>query len=207
MVVFISVICHNYLLVHSIFMARNSRKALLFKLIPIYICFFLLFPIIALFLMEIYLNKVEKDSFYSYKSNVINEGVITNESESFDKDSIISNKGVMFNTDEEVSEEVWSRESYFIELLRMRDFHLSNFHESYISDFYGFKKDNLFLKNRGGAKEEVDSFKIKASTLPLDKNKESIFVIGDSVVAGQNSIDENQIRFDMAIAMIFPITD
>jgi hypothetical protein len=152
--------------------------------------------------MEIYLNKVEKDSFYSEKSTAIEQGLSIKDSESFDKDLIVSNRNVIFNIDADISEEVWSRESYFIELLRMRDFHLSSFNENYISDFYGVKKENLFLKNRGVAKEKVDSFKIKANTLPLNKIKENILVIGDSFVAGQNSIDENRIFYKIFVDKI-----
>lgn len=167
----------------------------MFKYAPLYIFCFLLIPLLSLFSMEIYLNQVEKDSFYTSKDNLTNDEVSIMENKSFDKDLIASNKIVSFKTDGVVSDEVWSRESYFIESLRLGDFNLSNFHEDYLGGFYGFNKNDLFLENKGTANGDFDFFKIKVNTLPLDKSKESILVVGDSFVAGQNSIDENRIFY------------
>lgn len=176
-------------------MHRNQKIAIMFKITPIFIFCFVLIPILSLFLMEVYLNKVEKDNFRSSKENFANKEVNILEKGSFDKDLIISDKIVRFRIDSDVSNEVWSRESYFIESLRAGDYNLSNFHENYLSDFYGYNNDNLFLENKGMTEVKVDSFKIKANTLPLDRTKKSILVIGDSFVAGQNSIDENRIFY------------
>lgn len=176
-------------------MAKSSKIRVLFKVTSIFLFFSLFTPIIALSLMEFYLSKESNKKFIS--SNVDNSARDTKplEDEISGSESAKSDRFINFAYNEKLSDEVWSRESYFVESLRGRESNLHKFNESYISDFYNLNKDDLFLKNRGDSNEVSDSFKIKVNTLPLNKNKKSILVVGDSFVAGQNFIDENRIFY------------
>ena len=141
-------------------MAKSSKIRVLFKVTSIFLFSFLFTPIIALSLMEVYLSKDSNKKFIS--SNVDNSSEDTKplEDEIYGSESAKSARFINFTTNEELSDEVWSRESYFVESLRWGEGNLSKFNESYISDFYNLNKDDLFLKNRGDSNEVSDFFKI-----------------------------------------------
>ena len=178
-------------------MAKSLKIRVLFKVTSIFLFSFLVTPIITLSLMEVYLTKDSNKKFIN--SNVDNSAEDTKplEDEIYGSESAKSDRLINFTTNEELSDEVWSRESYFVESLRGRESNLSRFYGSYISDFYNLNNDDLFLKNRGDSNEVSDFFKIKVATLPLNKEKKSILVVGDSFVAGQNFIDENRIFYNI----------
>lgn len=159
------------------------------------IFFFIVISLISLFFLEIYLNQKNNVNF---KGSIISSDKIdSSQLREIDSEGInkFSDLRVVFNRSADLSDEVWSRESYFVESLRGRDNTISNFHQGYISDFYKVNKDKFFLENRGGSKEDSDYFKFKVNTLPMDPGKKSILIVGDSFVAGQNSIDENRIFY------------
>jgi hypothetical protein len=176
-------------------MSKTGKSTSLFKITAAMLFSPLLIALITLFFFELYLNKENNMNFNgSYSStDKVNRGqLLDTDSEGENK---FSEERVTFNRGADLSDEVWSRESYLIESIRGRDGTISNFHQGYISDFYKANKDNFFLENRGGSKEDSDYFKLKANTLPLDASKKNILIVGDSFVAGQNSIDENRIFY------------
>jgi hypothetical protein len=176
-------------------MGRNLKISLFF----IFLLFFT--PIFSLFLVEIYLNRDNSYNFISSRESFNNEKYDFIEEEVGDKGTVFSNKRVKFVVGG-AENEVWSRDSYFIESIRWQNYQEANFNERYLSDFYKFKRDELFLKNRAGSKEGFENFRVKVNTLPLDNNKESILIIGDSFVAGQNFIDENRIWYKIFVEKI-----
>jgi hypothetical protein len=139
-----------------------------------------------------YFSKENKNLFKGSNIGDINRDVTPLESREVARDSVISNKIVKIVNDASISDEVWARESYFIESL-WKGFNLASYSLGYLSDFYKLNTGDLFLKNRGERKRDYDIFKIKANTLPLERKKESILVVGDSFVAGFNTIDDNRI--------------
>jgi hypothetical protein len=176
-------------------MSKTGKATNLFKITAAMLFSPLLIALITLFFFELYLNKENNMNFNgSYSStDKVNRGqLLDTDSEGENK---FSEERVTFNRGADLSDEVWSRESYLIESIRGRDDASSNFHQGYISDFFKANKDNFFLENRGGSKEDADYFKLKANTLPLDASKKNILIVGDSFVAGQNSIDENRIFY------------
>jgi hypothetical protein len=139
-----------------------------------------------------YFSKENKILFKGSNIDDSNRDVRPLESREVARDSVISNKIVKIVNDAYISEEVWARESYFIESL-WKGFNLASYSLGYLSDFYKLNTGDLFLKNRGEGKRDYDIFKIKANTLPLERKKENILVVGDSFVAGFNTIDDNRI--------------
>ena len=176
-------------------MSKSIKLPSIFKLVTVMLSFFLIIPLIFLFFFEMYLHQEDNTNFKGSESNIgkINSRQLQEiDSEGENKFSDIR---VPFNRVADLSDEVWSRESYFVESLRERDNSIANFHKGYISDFYKVNKDKFFLENRVGSKEGFDYFKLKANTLPMDPDKKSILIVGDSFVAGQNFIDENRIFY------------
>ena len=176
-------------------MRKSAKLLTAVRLITVMLSFFLLIPLITLFFFEIYLNQENNTKFQGSISSLDkfnSDELRVIESEGRNR---FSDERVTFNKGGDLSDEVWSRESYFVESLRGRDNTNSNFHQGYISDFYNVNKDKFFLESRGVSKEDYDYFKFKVNTLPMDTSKKSILIVGDSFVAGQNSIDENRIFY------------
>lgn len=176
-------------------MIKSAKLPNIFRFGLVTLSIFLLIPFISLFFYELHLNQDNNTKFQSSFS--ISDKNDSNEYREIDSEgeSKFSENKVTFSRVAELSDEVWSRESYFVESIRGSDSASFNFHQGYISDFYKVNKDNFFLENRGGSKEDSDHFKFKVNTLPMDSGKKSILIVGDSFVAGQNSIDENRIFY------------
>jgi len=150
-----------------------------------------------LFSYELYLNYENKNKFNgsvklkresSLKGNVSN---ITNDIQAID--SNISNSRVNFNTDN-LDVEVWSRESYFNEFIRNREYHeavLPTYKNLF--DFFNVNEENLFIKKRNNNDNYADVFRYTLNTIPYNPKLKSILIVGDSFVAGQNTVNEDKI--------------
>ena len=170
----------------------------IFKVLSILISIIFIVAGAFLFSLEMYLKKDNKTSFKSTNLVKINEDVKPLEGLDIAREAETSNKIVRFSNDVYISDEAWARESYFIESL-WKGFNLVSYSHWYLSDFYKINTADLFIKNRGEAKRVSDMFTIRVNTLPLDREKESILVIGDSFVSGFNTIDDNRIFYQIFV--------
>jgi len=167
--------------------------------------FFLLFFIVVLisisfflFTYELYLNYINNRKFNDVveikRESSIRDNIKNFKRDLNIKDGKISVSNVKFNLG--ISDvEIWSRESFFTELIRNREMHEAILPTNRnLFDFFNVNDDNLYIKNINNSKESsADYFRYSLNTLPLNPNNKNILIVGDSFVAGQNIVNENKV--------------
>jgi len=175
-------------------------KIRVIKLFLLFIFIVFLSILVFLFSYELYLNyennnkfkgKVDFKKYSSLKDNVNN----------FSNDLVaggskISNTRVKFNLD--VSDvEIWSRESFFTELIRNNERGEGILPTNKnLFDYFNVNEENLYIKkinNNSNTENVSDFFRYTLNTLPFNPKLKNILIVGDSFVAGQNIVDENKV--------------